>query len=335
MAYTVDYASLSPDAVARRIKRERIRTLVKGMYDIQELRVATGNRIVASMRPSLVDSVASRVSDEDKEAQDKAVQSALMQIAKEYDQITQYFVEQFKARGSVQKSIDAMSDQLDYIKSKIDYEIVQSWGYLRASETTMLKSIEAEIKAYPLWDEFFAKVKGCGPLMAAVCIAYLDPYAARTPSSFWKYAGLDVVRDEKGNMVGRRRWHTEDREYTVDGEVKTKKSLTYNPFLKTKLVGVLGTSFLRARDSEYGKIYYDYKNRLDNRPPDAEGNTLRPAAKHRMATRYAVKMFLKDLWVAWREFEDLPVVAPYSEVYLGREPHGAPRNQPLDKLDLQ
>lgn len=40
------------------------------------------------------------------------------------------------------------------------------------------------------------------------------------------------------------------KEYTTrDGEIAERDSITFNPFLKTKLVGVLGTSFLRAGTS--------------------------------------------------------------------------------------
>lgn len=39
------------------IQKNRIRNIVGGIYDIQKLRIATGNRIVASLRPGLVEDV--------------------------------------------------------------------------------------------------------------------------------------------------------------------------------------------------------------------------------------------------------------------------------------
>lgn len=36
------------------IQKNRIRNIVGGVYDIQKLRIATGNRIVASLRPEVV-----------------------------------------------------------------------------------------------------------------------------------------------------------------------------------------------------------------------------------------------------------------------------------------
>ena len=160
------------------------------------------------------------------------------------------------------------------------------------------------------------------------------------------------------------------RDYTDrEGEIKTKNSITFNPFLKTKLIGVLGSSFLRAgsatvdgvrcgaaarlkmakaegfdptgadagendilaqeylrskghvveiKPSPYGRIYYDYKARLDHSPHHDEKTK---GHKHAMAIRYAVKIFLEDLYNAWREIEGLPVAETYAKAKLGLE-HG-------------
>ncbi len=46
-----------------------------------------------------------------------------------------------------------------------------------------------------------------------------------------------------------------------------------------------------------------------------------PGHRKNMAIRYMVKMFLKDLWVAWRTLEGLPVTPDYAEAKLGLK-HG-------------
>ena len=288
------------------IQKNRIRNLVNGVYDIQKLRISTGNRIVASLRPEV-----------DTSNEDEAT-SMVKLITDEYTRITDLYVSAFSGRGSIEKSIAKLNPAPDLIKSRIDYELVQQYLRLVEAENAMCKIVEREVKSHPMWDAFFAGVKGCGPLMSAVCIAYFDPYKARHASSFWRYAGLDVQHDpNRDKMRGVGKWYTEDRAYIdKDGKEQTKKSLTYNPFLKTKLVGVLGSAFLRAKDSYYGKVYYDYKNRLDNRDEDFS-----PIVKHRMATRYAVKMFLRDMWVVWRELEGLEVTEPYEVAKLGHKPH--------------
>lgn len=279
-----------------------IRNLIDGVYDIQKLRIATGNRVVAALRGM-----------KEEDADDE---NAIKVITKEYRRVTDIYVEEFSGKGSVEKVLNVLNPAPSYIKNKVDYTLVQQYSKLLEAEDGLMKVVESAVKEHPMWDAFFAECKGVGPLMAGVCLAYLDPYKARHASAFWKYAGLDVVRTEEDKMEGRQRKHTEMRDYIdKDGNVKQKKSLTYNPFLKTKLTGVLGASFLRSRGSYYGKIYYDYKNRLEQR------EDLSPVHMHRMATRYAVKMFLRDMWVVWRELEGLPVSDPYEVAVLGHKPH--------------
>ena len=180
----------------------------------------------------------------------------------------------------------------------------------------------------------------------------------RTVSSFWAYAGLDTtvvyVLDEEGNPIldengvpltrregtGRKKEHLIKVTYiNKKGEEKVRDSLTYNAFLKTKLLGVLGPGFLKAVEPEkdedgefirneegkkiskpnyYAQIYFDYKNRLNNNP-EHDGKT--NGHKHNMAIRYMVKYFVQDFFIAWRLVEDLSIQKPYHEAKLGMKPH--------------
>lgn len=138
--------------------------------------------------------------------------------------------------------------------------------------------------------------------------------------------GYSIVAEYRQFHTGgrsRKAKHLIDREYTnKDGELAVRKSITYNPWLKSKLVGVLGPSFLRAGNEKYRKIYDDYKFRLENhaRYGDAAKEQYKDATKghrHAMAVRYVVKQFLAELYVEWRTLEGLPVSAPYHEAKLG------------------
>ena len=305
------------------LQKSRIRNIIDGVYDMQKLRIATGNRIVASMRPEVVASQneKSKMSTADKDKKSKEQEQLLKKITAEYDKITDYYVDVCKGKGSIDKAIAKMDTPTDYIKSKVDYILVQNYERLVESETSLTKAVETIVKEHPLWDAFFEDVKGCGPMMAAICIAYLDPYKAKYSSSFQKYCGLDVVINEDGEGEGRSKRHTEMRQYIdKDGNVAERKSLTYNPFVKSKLLGVLAGSFLKAGDNHYSRIYYDYKHRLQNHPKHKDKL---PIVHHRMAARYCIKAFLRDLWVAWRTLEGLEVTEPYEVAKLGMKPHGA------------
>lgn len=140
--------------------------------------------------------------------------------------------------------------------------------------------------------------------------------------------GEEIINPNYGMDTGRRKGqsrraeHLVDKEYRAkDGTIKIKKSITYNPFLKTKLLGVLGGSFLkgkRSKDAYYHELYYNYKNRIMNDERHA-GKT--KAHIHFMANRYMIKYFLQDLFVAWCLTVDRVPPPPYHEEKLDMAPH--------------
>ena len=85
-----------------------------------------------------------------------------------------------------------------------------------------------------------------------------------------------------------------------DGQIKLKQSLGYNNALKTKLLGVISASFLRARGGEYERIYREYRARLEARSDN-------PKHVHRKAVRFQMQIFLEDYWMAVRTLEGLPL----------------------------
>ncbi len=282
------------------MNRSVIRNLIRGFYDVQKLRISTGNRIVANFHAKLGRAPSQKIEDMDTESK-----KTLDLLVKEARLITTAIAEKRSRPGSIIEKHEGIIDD------EIEYELVIDYLVLLETEERYAKTIEKAVKQCPIWQHFLSKVKGCGPIMAAVIISELDPYKARHVSSFWKYAGLDVV---DGVGRSRRKEHLTEVEYVNKaGELAIRKSITFNPFLKTKLIGVLGTSFLRSR-SPYSDIFYDYRNRLENHPKHKEKT---PGHRKNMAMRYMIKMFLKDLWIAWRTLEGLPVEPDYAEAKLG------------------
>lgn len=171
-------------------------------------------------------------------------------------------------------------------------------------EENTAKMLAKEVHKHPLWESFLSHIKGVGESMAAVIISEFDIEKAKYVSNLWSFAGLAPGKDRK---------------------VKGQKC-PYNQFLRAKLCGVLGPSFLKS-SSPYREYYDNMKHRLESEdwgtlsknPTDKK----RPKAghQHKAANRYMVKMFLRDLYVAWRILADLPVAQPYQEKYLGHK-HG-------------
>ncbi len=288
------------------------KSLVRTLYDVQHERVQTGNRICAEIKARLGQSPGTSEEQLEPDAQDY-----LDRARAEYKRITDAFV---------------LNQAHKYLKVDFEsYEIITDAGMLvfvelyvtqLAHEEHMAKVIAKIVQQHPLWSAFLEGVKGCGPLMSAVILSEFDIRKAERISQFWALAGLDVAADGRGR--GRYAEHLVERSYKdKDGKDQVKKGITFNPFLKTKLVGVLASCFLKQSPDgcKYRRVYDDYKHRLAKHEKHKDKSK---GHRHNMAMRYMVKVFLQDLWMAWRELEGLPITKPYHEAVLGHVHHEEP-----------
>ncbi|HEX8837593.1 MAG TPA: hypothetical protein VF748_11705, partial [Candidatus Acidoferrum sp.] len=215
--------------------------------------------------------------------------------------------------------------------------LVDQYVRLERNEAVNFRQLEEVLELIPIYTDYLEQQRGIGPAMAGVLVSYFDPAKARHVSSFWKYAGLDVGPDGQGRS--RRAEHLVERAYTdKNGDEKTRQGITYEPFLKTKLMGVLAGSFLRST-SPWRKVYDDYKHRLEtdaartkvtvnewkkrHRAGEDTKHLWTPGRIHTASSRYMIKMFLAEFWAKWRELEGLPVSEPYSVDKQGNRPHAA------------
>ena len=381
------------------IGKEQIRCLIANVYDLQKLRISAGNRLTMSFYVQL-----GIKPSESPDSAGKDEKKMIDILKQEYKRITDGVAENNKSIKKTISDLQGKKDGLKYVRSEADYKLIDSYMLLLKSEEESIKVLDRYVKDHPLWDAFFANIKGCGTLMSAVCIAYLDPYKARHVSCFFRYCGLDTVQDEdkdgnklfltkdgsfrkvrrklvytyhcdgepyfgkiirtgefdsEGNEVittdtgelldcdfamqngeavyedidtfeeyvgevvvsehGRRKGDTEMFEYVdKDGNKSMKRGITYNPVVKTKLMGVLTGCLLKAKDPTYSSIYYDYRKRLDE---SSYHKNYSDGRKNMMAQRYMIKQFLRNLWTTWRKLEGLPVDLPYEVAKLGNAPH--------------
>lgn len=326
--------AILPDRVA-------LRALVRSYYDRQLLRIIVGNRLTANFRVQLGQAPGKPGDELDAEAQ-----KIIADLKEHYKRLADGL-----ARADRKRWQALLNTEVGIISTPEELILTHEYISLEAGETNLDNQIAALVKEFPIWSSFLEGVRGVGPILAAIIISELDPYKARNPSSYFRFCGLDVGDDGKGRS--KRAEHLVRRTYTnADGELAERDSITYNPFIKTKLMGVLGSSFLRSA-SPYRKLYDDYKHRMESHPlygttPQAPPSTAvadpgagdqsgdgaegspGPAAvvkgakahRHMMATRYMIKAFLTDLWYAMRELEGLPIVTIYAEAKLGMRPHG-------------
>jgi hypothetical protein len=207
-------------------------------------------------------------------------------------------------------------------------------AYSRAAEAEAdaAAALRESVEQHPAWP-WLAGVKGVGHLLAARLLSRLDVTRAKTPSAFWAYCGLGTIpgvayrcsrcgleiayplgyqrheghRTPSGSRVCPGELQALSKEQSV--RVAPRRSAlggraTYDAQARISCY-LIGVSMLRC-GSDYRSFYDVERGRLAaSRPGWA------PKRCHLSALRKMEKVFLRDLWLAWRRALNLPVVAPY------------------------
>lgn len=322
-----------------------LKLMVKGSYDLQALRMQAGLRLCANFRAKLKTDFDERTEEVPSDELGPEALNVIRSLKDSYRRLTDGIAK----NRTIPTEQGFSGDEL--IAEYTELVLVDQYIKLEQQEQAQFRQLTTTLEKIPVYNEYLVSVRGVGPALAAVLITYLDPAKARHASSFWKYCGLDVGPDGSGRS--RRAEHLIDREY-IDkkGNPAVRLSTTYNPWLKMKLLGALGPSFLRSA-SPWREQFDNYKHRIlsdpnkqkvtlvewkkqftDSKKLVAEGVlseenmgiTMRqlwsPGRIKNAALRYMVKQFLADFWVKWRTLEGLPVTEPYAVAKLGLPPHG-------------
>ena len=289
---------------------DRLKVLTRTLYDYQAIRISLYNRIVSKEYLAEVKKELEKNSGKKakKTKDEKAEEAKLRKMM--IDKMIQWYMDHhtiIDLHPRLSSQMKALEEETARTNGPITdfakYNLIKDY-ILMADREDDIKKIQAyELKNIPIYNEFLANVPGCGPMMSSIIISTIDIHKTVHVSSIWRYAGIDVwTNPDTGEQVARNN-HSEqliDREYiSKDGKVETKKSTTYNPAFRTKMLGVLGDSFVKHK-GKYRDIYDQGRVKYSMR----EG--WKPARIHRAAIRYTIKEFLRDLWNKWRELEGYP-----------------------------
>ncbi len=147
-------------------------------------------------------------------------------------------------------------------------------GKLELLEQDAFKEVKRLLTQHPI-SEWLLSQKGCGPTMTGVIISHVDIHKVEMASQLNAWCGLAVgMCKGKGLIKGP---SGEDGAGTpvkcpgCDGAMQVMESdrrrkgekTRYNPWLKSKIIAVLGGSFIKA-NSPWRKHYDDYKLRKKN-----------------------------------------------------------------------
>jgi hypothetical protein len=206
-------------------------------------------------------------------------------------------------------------------------------AYARAfdDEESAGAALRGAIEDHPAWP-WLDGVKGIGHLLAARLLSRLDITRARTPSAFWAYCGLATIPGvayrcarcglEVAYPVGYRPTpahnvmsgtreclgELQPVDYDASTRVAPRRAALggragYDAHARNSCY-LIGVSMLRC-GGDYRSFYDAERVKLSLRP----GWTLKRC--HLAALRKMEKVFLRDLWLAWRRAANLPVVSAY------------------------
>jgi hypothetical protein len=236
-----------------------------------------------------------------------------------------------KADGSEQDITDGRAFDVDDAGMFVEVS-----DEARAQEKAVEKKLLAVLRRMPVYTEYLQHVKGVGAVAAAHICGSFDIYKAATVSKMWQYCGLNP-----GQVRGKKRVERKGGEgfdiVTTDTMIRGDKMTAgfvapFNKALRTALLGVMADGFIKCQNDYAMLYYYPMKARLEQsantvqevskagaKPQDVVWSEAKKAHRHRAAMRYMVKMFLKDLYAAWRPMHGLDVRDPYAEEYLGKK----------------
>lgn len=306
-----------------------LRGMVRGTYDLQQLRIAAGLRLCANFRAKLgVDEIAET---EDEEANEAVAAKIIAELKESYRRLTDGIAKN--------RTLPARNGFVgdENISTHAELVLVHQYFSLLKEEEAEFRQMQDILDLIPVYVQYLSKVKGIGPAIASVLITAFDITKARNISSFWRYAGLDVV---DGIARKRIKEHFVEKEYvTKSGEVRTGMALGFDPWLKAKLLQVLGGSFIKHGSVPWRQVYDGYKHRIESDPTRVKctanewkkknkagepvAHLWTPGRINAAAKRYMVKQFLAEFWANWRKLEGLPVTEPYAVGKLGMRPHKA------------
>lgn len=210
---------------------------------------------------------------------------------------------------------------------------------LKVVEKNIEKDIRDTLKTVPIYQHWFAKVKGIGHILAGGMIGEIgDISRFDHMSNLWSWSGFGIhngkadrlTKGQKANWNPNMKtlgWKAGQSFVKVGGYFRQQ----YDQFKReeiTKNTGwvvelnpkdMIGFKVL-TEDGSGDNITKDNAKAIINEAEDDHIHIVRTDGHvNSRATRRTVKLFLGLTWMKWREIEGMPVHAPYAGAMLGHE----------------
>lgn len=152
------------------------------------------------------------------------------------------------------------------------------------------------VKKHPVFSDWLVNVPGISTAIAGTILSEFKPERVYYVGQLFSYAGI----------IG-------------DTSRKRGEKCHHNTFLKSRLLGVLGESFLKG-ESEYAIYYYQCMIKqltLYLNGDEQYRKEHPPVRMMRHSVRWMIQRFVKDYYIAWRKIMRFPIIKSYEEEKLG------------------
>jgi len=214
----------------------------------------------------------------------------------------------------------------------------------KSFEKEIQSRLTSEIKAYPIFTEYFFNIMGIGVILSSGLMAYIEDIGRfKNISSLWQYAGLGMntycekckkptyveitYGTGKAKKIAKRLRPMKQCPKCNSDTVPIRQRRTsgyqsnYNDKFKV-LCWKIGSSFVKqsAKKSGYRRIYDQIRIDEKRKHPEKivkDGKTTEnDGHHHNKAMRKTVKIFMSHLWTMWRTMEHMEVTKPYESQVL-------------------
>jgi len=258
-----------------------------------------------------------------------------------------------KLRVSLGNRIDAVERGAD--EAPISSTLKELYDSLNEHEGFLVKDMTDELESHPVYGPWLSKVKGIGPVLACKLLGQIDDISTFiTVSKLWRFAGYAVIEGRREYPKAGEKLHYSIRLKSTVYLASTSflkcdslYAVIYNKERMRLLIRETGANESTCRkwmiaikrankmkgDKDAVEAGKDAKKAINEHVKDrmvtverddAEGNPIEVERKawslghqHSAAIRKMSKIFLQNLWQAWREAEHLPIRKLYVEEKLG------------------
>lgn len=184
--------------------------------------------------------------------------------------IVRYFYDLQKLRIQASNRDKSKTVELD----DADKQFLSMTGSgLKRMEKDALNEIKRLLHGIPIYDRWLEHQLGCGPTMSGVLLGYVNIEKCSTVSQLWAWCGLAV------------------RDGVADRRVKGQRA-RYNPWLKSKVLAVLGSALIKAVGKDEAGYYTQVS--LNNKKFIKPEGWVKAPAKIKLAKSKTAKVRLAE-----------------------------------------